>query len=206
MKLEKHVLKAIEAHDRGSTDEALMHAAVAIDGTARKLFGKAGANIYKDCIRKYYWIVERFVGEGLNLVETKWTHLKLVNGNGKPILEPDLADIIYHIFRCNDVHATEIPIKFEILPKKNNHHIWHIDIANSGVRMPEAIIWALLAISVFSKVNSDIKTDGEHWLSWGSDQIGYTRFTIKEYWGKEKELDDFFLNKPTVRIKIDKLT
>lgn len=205
MKLETHVLKAIEANDRGDKDDALLHATIAINATARKLFNDGGNQSYKKCIRQYYWIIERFIGEGLNLTKTRWTHLDLDNGHGKKIPEPDLADIIYHVFRCNDAHATEIPISFEILPSKSGYYEWHIDIVNKGVRMPDTIIWALLAVSIFSYVNSDITTEGEHWLSWGNDTIGNTTFIVKDHWGKEDELRSFFLDKPTLSVIIENL-
>jgi len=99
MKLEEHVLCALEAYDRGSKEEALMHATIAIDATARNLLKKKGKSAYKDCIRTYLWLVERFIGEGLNLEDTKFSHIKLDDGNGKIIANPDLADVIYHVFR-----------------------------------------------------------------------------------------------------------
>lgn len=202
MRLESHILKAIEANDRGSVDEALMHATIAIDATARKLFNKTGKRAYKDCIRKYYWIIERFIGEGLNIEETKWTHLQLDDGHGKSIINPDFADIIYHVFRCSHAHGDEIPIKFELIPSFDGYFQWNIEIVNNGVRMPDTVVWALLAVSVFAKINSDIKTYGDHWISWGSKVIGTTTFVIKDYWGKEDELKNFFSPRPALRVKL----
>ena len=40
MKFEEHIPLAIEAFNRGNKDEALMHAAIAFDGTARRFFLK----------------------------------------------------------------------------------------------------------------------------------------------------------------------
>lgn len=135
MKLDEHVLKAIEAFERNEKDHALMHATFAIEGTARNLFPnkKIEREDYKNCIRQYWWIIERFIGEGLNLEETKLTNLNLVNDKGRPISNPDLADVIYHIFRCHHAHAKEIPIKYELLPSANGHYIWKIDRVNNGI-------------------------------------------------------------------------
>ncbi len=206
MKLEEHVLSAIQAFDRNKKDEALMHASIAIDGTSRKLFSKQQTSNkdYKSCIRQYWWIIERFIGDGINLEETQWTNVKLDNGHGKLIINPDLADIIYHIFRCSHVHGKEIPIGYELLPAEDGLSTWVIG-RDSRVHMPERIIWALLAVSVFCKANSEIKTDGEYYLSWGSEKlgIGITKFVIKDWWGREDDLRAFFSERPCIRIKLE---
>jgi hypothetical protein len=108
MKLEEHVLSAIDAFERGRKDEALLHACFSIDATARNMFSKNGKKEYKACIRHYWWLVEPFMNGGVNLEETRWSHITLDNGYGKVISDPDLADIIYHVFRCSHAHAREI--------------------------------------------------------------------------------------------------
>jgi hypothetical protein len=52
--LEDHILSAIDAFDRDCKDEALMHASIAIDGTARNIFSKkkVGKQDYKSCLRQ----------------------------------------------------------------------------------------------------------------------------------------------------------
>ncbi|MHB1949481.1 MAG: hypothetical protein ACYCQI_15390 [Gammaproteobacteria bacterium] len=206
MKLEDHVLKAIEAFDRNEKDHALMHATFAIEGTAKNLFSKKILREdYKNCIRQYWWVIERFIGEGLNLEETKFTHLNLIDEKQRAISNPDLADVIYHIFRCHHAHAEEIPINYKLLPTKDGHHSWEINILNNGLLMPETIIWSLLAVAVFSKANVGIKTTGEHYLTWGSEEVGITTFIIKDCWGKEDLLKEFFSDKPQIRVKLENL-
>jgi len=208
MKIEKYVLYAIDAFERDEKDVALMHACIAVDGTAGKLFkGKLGGSIYKETIRQYWWLVEAFLGGGINLRDTKWRAIKLSSKNAEQILEPDLADIIYHIFRCNDAHGKEIPIPFELLPDEDGICSWIIDVDNNSVRMPERIIWALLAISVFCQVNKDIKTAGDYFLNWGSDLLGirFKKFIIKEWWGQEQRAKSFFIAQKLIRIDISDL-
>jgi hypothetical protein len=204
LKLEQHVLKAIEAFCRGDKNEALMHATFSIEGTARKYFSNtdSGKKTYKECLRQYWWIIERFIGEGFNLEETKFTHLNLVDGKGKTISNPDFSDIVYHVFRCNHAHAKDVPIIFNLSPINKT---WIFDRINSGLQMPEDIIWALLAVSVFCKANADIQTQGEHFLSWGGGNRIHTEFKIKDYWGKENKLKEFFSDKPINRVKIEGL-
>jgi hypothetical protein len=205
LKLQDHVLRAIESFDREEKDDALMHACFAIDGTACNLFSKEKATNkdYKSCLRQYWWIIERFIGEGLNLEDTKFTYLKLDNGYGKLIDKPDLADIVYHIFRCSHAHAREVPVNFELLPYQDAHYVWKLDLVNNELKMPETIIWALLAVAVFCKGNNKINTQGEHELRWGNQSMGITAFPLKNWWGREDDLKSFFADKPEKRVKLN---
>ncbi len=143
MKIEEHVFLALDAWERNETDHALMHACMAVDGTAKKIAANnntannntannntANNNTakistpqkYKSCLRENYWIIEAMMGGGVNLTETKWLNLKIDNGHGKIIAEPDLADFIYHIFRCN----LRMPKKYQKITnyylQMANHH------------------------------------------------------------------------------------
>jgi hypothetical protein len=135
-----------------------------------------------------WWLVERFIGEGLNLEDTKFTYLKIDDGYGKLITDPDLADIIYHVFRCNHAHSEPIPLNYELLNTASGRYPWLLDKENNSVKIPETVIYALLGISVFCKANADIVTDGKHFLSWGNEKIGIEIFKLKDYWGKENAL------------------
>lgn len=205
MRIEQHILYAIDDFEQNKKDSALMHAAIAIDATAQKLFKKAraGRSDYKNCIRNYYWLIERFIGEGLNLIDTKWTHLEIDN-SGKVISDPDLADVIYHIFRCNHAHGNSIPLEYDLLPVSDGYSVWLIDLENPRLQMPERIIWALLGVSVFCEANSDIKTEGDYFLSWGSELLGLGihKFIIKDWWGREKDLKIFFSQFQQIRVKM----
>lgn len=206
MELERHVLSAIEDHKAGRLDSALMHACIALDGTARRVFPNAtvGRTGYKNCIRKYYWIIEPMIGGGLNLEDTKWENVPITEGKHQ-ITAPDLADIIYHIFRCSHAHARAVPKNYELLPVEDGRSTW---IAANGIlQMPERIIWALLAVSVFSSANSGIQTAGNYYLSWGSERlgIGIFKFVIRDWWGREDDFRSFLSRQNPVRIKLENL-
>ena len=208
MKLEQHVLSAIDDFEQGKVEGALLHACLAIDATARKIFptGAGGKLDYKNCIRQYYWLLEAFCSAGINLEETKWTNVKLDNGHGKLIVDPDLADLIYHKFRCSQAHAEEIPVGFELIPVINNTSKWIIGIQDGSVRMPAGVIWGLLAIAVFSKVNSGIPTQGEYFLTYSSGASGVDeKFLIRDWWGREDEVKVILARYPRPRVKLQGL-
>jgi hypothetical protein len=93
------------------------------------------------------------MGAGLNLVETRFTNIKLRN-----TASPDLAEIIYEIFRCSHAHGDEVPPNFSVLPSQGGFgSVWGLGYGE--LHMPDRVVWALLAVSVFSKVNSIIHCD-----------------------------------------------
>ena len=207
MNIDQHVLYAIDDYFAGKRDSALMHASFAIDATARKLFGskRAGRREYKDCLRNYYWIIEPMMGGGLNLEETRWQNLRIDDGNGKVIVDPDFADIIYHVFRCTHAHAGEVAAGFELLPVQDGHSRWIV--ADGVLKMPERVIWSLLAVSLFCRANSDVSSATPHYLTWGSDSlgIGIHKFLIAEHWGKEDGFREFLTSYPQIRVRVDGL-
>ena len=203
MKLENHVLKAIKDFDPSEPKFSLMHACFAIEGTARNMYGsdKISRKQYKSCIRNYYWILDPMIGGG-GFTISVFNNLEIKDDRGELINDPDLADVIYHIFRCYNAHAKEVPINYELLPIEDGKSYW--EMGNNVLKMPQRIIWALLAVSVFAKANSAIKTKGEFYLSWGSETLGLGihKFIIKDWWGKEKEFKKFLSEKNPKPIKV----
>lgn len=208
MKLEKHILYAFDDYFAQKQDSALMHACMAIDATAKKFYShtKSSKRDYKNLIRNYYWIIEPMIGAGLNLEETKWGNLEIDDGYGKIIEKPDFADVIYHVFRCNDAHAQPIPKNYGLLPTSDGHSKWHI--ADNVLYMPDRVIWALISVSVFSKANADVKTDGDYYLSWGSESLGMKleKFVLRDWWGREDDLRLFFAKQNIIRVKLENLS
>jgi hypothetical protein len=196
----RHVLCAIDDAELGQWDLALMHACIAIDGTARKLFPQKTSNRdrYITCIREYYWILEPMLF-GINLEETTFPNVPLKNNQ-----KPDLAEIIYEKFRCNDTHGEEIPKEFSLILSHDNNARWVL--ANNFLQMPDRIVWALLGIAVFSHVNTDEKSNSDHYLFLrhpGTDLE--TKFRIAEWWGREENFRPIAVEHNTLRVKLENL-
>lgn len=208
MKLEDYVLKAIDDYESGKLDFALMNSCIAIDATARNLFkkDKATRKDYKDCIRNYYWIIEPMIGDGLNLEETRWDNLNVDDGYGKRIEHPDLADIVYHIFRCNHAHGNPVPEGYKLLPVADGYSRWVI--VGDTLYMPERLLWALLAVSVFSKANLGIQTTENYKLTWGAETLGIPihDFVIQDWWGREDDFRKFMERQKHIRVKLQGLS
>ncbi len=180
-------------------EAALLHACTSIDATARKLFpSQAGVGKrFVRCIRDYYWLVEPMMGVGFNLVDTRFSSVSLPNGNNAP----DFAELVYHIHRCSHAHGDEVPVEFSITPSMDAFHSsWKF--APNSVRIPDKVIWALTAISVFSHVNYRLRGSGAPYrLFWGNEF-----YPISEWWGREQEIKVIAIGWNTQRIEIKELS
>jgi hypothetical protein len=196
MKLSEYVLYAIDDAGAKKFNAALLHACIAIDATSKRLYPseRRVGRRYIGCLRAYYWIIEPMIGAGINLVETRFTNIRLRN-----TATPDLAEIIYEIFRCSHAHGDEVPSNFSVLPSQGGFgSTWGLGYGE--LHMPDRVVWALLAVSVFSKVNKGEKTTGSYYLSLGDEQ-----FLISEWWGREDEFRLIAAKYNQTRVKLDKL-
>jgi hypothetical protein len=167
MKLSKHVLYAIDDVEANKLDAGLLHALIAIDGTSKRLYpNSTGVGTrYINCLRKYYWLLEPMLVAGLNLVETRFTNIQLRNNRA-----PDFAEVVYEIFRCSHAHGDEVPCAFSLLPTAGRFNSEWV-FGKNELHMPDRVLWALLSVAVFSKVNRHEKTAGAYYLSLGDEQF-----------------------------------
>lgn len=196
MKLAQHVLYAIDDAEANKFESALLHACIAIDTTAKR-FARANPKVrdrYVACLRHYYWILEPMLGPGINLVETKFENIQL----GKNC-SPDLAEIVYEIFRCSHAHGDEVPTAFSVIPTSGSANSkW--SFGNGELHMPDRILWALLAVAVFSRVNTHEKSDRNYYLS-----LGDHRFLLREWWGREDDFRVIADQYNQTRVTLDKI-
>jgi len=196
MKLSRQVLYAIDDASNGKFDAALLHACIAVDTTSKRLYPsekKVGLR-YVACLRNYYWIVEPMIGAGINLVETRFKNITLKNNKS-----PDLADIIFKIFRCGHAHGDDVSDSYSFIYTVGPFNsAWAF--GHGELHMPDRIIWALLAIAVFSKVNALEKSSGDYYLALGND-----RFPLRDWWGREDDFRPIADRYNQTRVKLDQL-
>ena len=206
MEIQSRVLSAIDYGADGRFDESLNAICPALEATARKKLGKhkVTRHDYIGFLRKYYWLIEFFIGEGMNLVETKFPSMKIETDNGKTIEAPDLAEIVYHQYRCALAHGFDIPATFKLVKTvEPGRHVWKIRLNGSQLNAPEATLWALIAVVVFCDANSDLTTETDHFLTWGGGPRAIYKFPIKDHWGEEAMLASFLSQFDRIRVKLD---
>jgi hypothetical protein len=179
MNVGEHVVCAIDDFEDGKFNAALLHACIAIDGTANKIDSSKSGNRqkYVACLRQYYWLLEPMLGCGINLVETRFNKVPLAKNSA-----PDIAEIIYEVFRCNHAHGSEHPPNYSFSSCVGTE-ITVVELADGILKLPDRIVFALLSIAVLSKVNRNQKAPDTYFLSLGQQQ-----FLLKDWWGRE---DDF---------------
>ena len=195
MRISEQITVAVDDAEAGKFESALLHACTAVDATARKLYlnPKVGDR-YVQCLRQYYWLIEPMIGAGLNLVETRFPNVPL-----RTTATPDLAEIIYEVFRCNLAHGDEVPLTFAVTPSHGEFFSQWL-LADRELHMPDRVIWALLGVAVFSKANKDESSSGDYYLSLGTE-----RFLIAEWWGREDDFRPIAERFNSVRVKLEGL-
>ena len=192
MNIAERVLCSIDDAGSGKLLAALQHACTAIDGTGSKLFPGLGVrDRFIKTFENYIWVIEPMFAVGINLDETifKWITLKSKQSK--------FSEIIYEIFRCNLAHGTELPSGFKVELRSSNEYRT-MELGQQVLNMPDTIIFALLAVAVFSTVNGDQKINRDYWLS-----CGETKFIIDQWWGRENDAKKYFNTLKLPRVKIE---
>lgn len=195
MRVDQHLLAAIRAFECGRADEALMNACIAVDATARDSYPsihKVGKR-YRRLIRDFYWLLEPMLG-GINLVETRFENAPLPKN-----ASPDLADIVYEVFRCSHAHGSEVPAAFSLLPvQPGGNATWKF--GPDEWHMPDCVVWALIAVVVLARVHSGWPT-----LAGAHFSLNGERFLIHEWWGREADFRAIAAKHNTVRVRLEKM-
>jgi hypothetical protein len=209
MKIENRVLRAIDAGIAKNFDEGLHFICPAVEATAQKHLKKkkVGRYEYKEFVRQYNWLLEPFVGAGLNLDDSIFPSIAHP-GEDRIIESPDLADIVYHLYRCTLAHGGELGIDFGLIESEGEgHHAWIFKNDGSIFRAPSGVLWALIALVLFAKANKDIITSSNHFLTWGGGppvpEGKYYTFDVDVFWGAEETVRAFFTKLEFLRITID---
>ena len=192
MNMAERVQCALDDAGAGKLMSALMHACAAVDGTGAKLYpDKKVRDRFVESFDRYLWIVEPMLAAGINLEETTFKWIALEKRPSK------FSEIIYEIFRCNLAHGTEVPPGFGVVLRKSDEHR-SVLIGQQQLVLPDTIIFALLAVAVFSEANAGQKIGTDAWLSCGT-----MHFTIDEWWGRETDARICFSTVKMPRIKME---
>ena len=116
------------------------------------------------------------VGAGLNLEETRFNNLNLKVPN------PDFADVIYEVFRCNHAHGDEVPVEYELI-KTSGGFGSEWELGHNVLRIPDRMLWALTSLAILSRVNErETPIGGDAYFSLGDE-----KFLVDDWWGREAD-------------------
>lgn len=204
MKIEDRVRFAIEYGSVGEFERAVDAICPAVEASARRLYNvdKISSADYKRFIRGYYFIIEPFSGTGLNMVETTFTGLPVKTDGDRLISNADVADVIYHCYRCAVAHGHAISDDFSFTDARiDGVTEWSLDLSGQRINLPTRIVWALVAAVVFCKANSDVKTASGQYLTYtGCGTWPEFRMDVDLFWGGEELIRRFFEKFPPIRV------
>lgn len=196
MKISDHIKLSIDASDKKDLDQAMLHACLAVDGTAKKTYQtihKVGER-YRKFINEHLDIIELMFG-GVDLKETLFP-FKDAKGN----IGVTFADIVYEKFRCSLAHGDELPVGFGVSVQiADGHQQFSIDIKNQSMTLPQSVIYGLGLICVLDPANADQRI-GDN-LYYYRDPINV--YVVDRWWGKvecARKIMDF---ESLIRVKMD---
>ncbi|SDX36807.1 hypothetical protein SAMN05444358_10550 [Ruegeria halocynthiae] len=202
----QRVVEAMAAGIEGDIAKGMSFICPAIEATVRKTLkkSKVSASEYKDFVRENYWVIEPFIGSGMNFEETVFPEITLKTDNGRIIPKPDFADLVYNVFRCSLMHGHEISEEFTFTKSETQgSSVWAISLEDGHIHMPDKVLWALVACVVFNKVNHDIVTKTSLHLSWGGAPVERDppyRFELDVFWGGESVVRRFLSKREILRV------
>lgn len=182
----------------------------AMEATARKKLSSKVVNRdgFKRFLREYYWLFQRFGGLPFDLNLTRFPDLDLSDVGGGVVQNPDLADVIYHVFRCSTAHGHPLKPRFSFEPTSSNgdsYMLIHMD--GERLVLPEATLWGMIALTVFCDANADIASRSVFWFTYprGPNLEPY-RMDLDIFWGKEAAVREFFERFPPIRLNMQMRT
>lgn len=162
-------------------ESALLHACIAIDTTAKRIYPtiKRVGDRFTRCIRDYYWLVSSMMSLHVDLGRTTFANLGILSLRQVP----DFADVIYHVHRCIQAHGGETPDGFVTIIK-GHPEIAAWSIGKDRLQFSERLVWVLAAITIFSEVNRcHLGECSSLRFEWG-----LKRMNVSDCWGLEDSL------------------
>ena len=132
---------------------------------------------------------------------------------------PDLAEIIYYVFRCCIHHGEELPKNILFHDKVNNANMTIVSLDSNGILvLPSNIVIGLIAICMTCSANSDVKEQTDCFLTLDTSICIYSiadftqdpiivhcyvqkgielKFELSEYLGQEDKIKQLLQQLPT---------
>lgn len=181
MNISDYVRNGIDDYEQGKLESALLHACIAVDGTAAKEHPRTGVRArFVQTLNEYLWLIEPMLAIGINLDDTIFGWIRLKKAPSR------FADIIYEIFRTSLAHGGPIP-GGSGLQMRFSDEVRGVWLRAEHITLPDTIIFALLAVAVFARVNGRQVIGAAYYLSHAD-----RRFVIDEWWGREADVRDYF--------------
>jgi len=176
MRVCDHVRLSIDQYEAGEFEASLVHACIAVDGTARKQ-GARGRRAFLAVLRDSTPILGAIALPGIDVAGTRFSNLQLERTRA-----PDFAEVIYEAFRCALAHGEQLGAGFRFHASVGTG-VGRLTLAEGVLHLPDYLPFGLLGVVVANPVNRDERVPSTYFLSLADEHL-----PINEWWGRHVEL------------------
>lgn len=188
------VRNSLDHWSAGEWRPAMWHATKTIEMTASKRYPTtATASSFRLVIRNDLDIFGAMAAPGVDLVSSRFP---LPIPTDRPGDRPDIADLLFAVYRYLHVDESEMPAGCQILPHADGTPL--IEIANGRLWLRATAAIAMLTIAVFAGENGGQWIPENYFLSWeGND------FRVEDAWGERDQFLAIITETPTPKQTLD---
>jgi hypothetical protein len=176
VKVSDHVRLSIDQWERGEFEACLLHACIAVDATARAAGHSRDRGGFLRVLREGVEILGAMALPGIDLTATRFTNLQIPKAPS-----PDLADVIYHSFRCALAHGDAIEAGHPF-HRSVGTGVGRLTLSRGVLGLPDYLPFGLLGVVVSHPANQGETIEGDYYLT-----ISDERFVINAWWGRRDE-------------------
>lgn len=188
------VRSALDHWSVGEWRPALWHATAAINKTADKRYPALDdAAAFRQTIRDDVDIFGAMAAADLDFVDARFP---LPIASDRPDGRPDIADLLYAVYRYLHVDESEMPAGCQVLPPVDGVSMFSIANGRLWLRASAAI--GLLTVAVLAPENEGQPIPESYFLSWRDND-----FLVSDSWGKRDGFRQVLADSPTPRYTLD---
>jgi hypothetical protein len=177
MRVGESIRLAIKDFCAGERESAVLHACNAVDGTGAKAHpGMGSRRRFVTLLRTHYWLLEPMVLPGINLDETRFDNITLSRGR-----TPELAEIVYEVFRCGHAHGEAISDRFGFVASVGGADT-RLVLGHERLHLPDRLTFGLVAVAVLHPSNAAERVPDGYFFSL-ADEV----FPINEWWARVED-------------------
>lgn len=210
MRIEKHVMKALDELDAGDPEAAILQACVALDGAAARAYptSESVRLRFTSLLRQHAQILELMGLPGLDVEGSRFGRAPAIDWP-QSVTQPDVADIIYHVHRCCHAHADEVPGAFELLEQQEGGGL-RLGLVDGTVQLPRSVVVGILAVAVLSPASAGLDPLPPGYRLWwhppAAPDTEWLPMPVGEWWGRETDFLAVALQHPRSYVTADSST
>ncbi len=172
----------------------MWHATEAVSKTADKRYPALDpAAAYRQTIRDDVDIFTALAAADIDLAGSRFP---LPIASDQPDGRPDIADVMYAVYRYLHVDESEMPAGCQVVPPAEGVSMF--SIANGRVWLRATAAIGLLALAVLAPENEGQPIPESYFLSWRNND-----FLVSDSWGRREGFREIMANAPIVQYTLD---